>query len=710
MGLYENINTKKIDIFSELFMTDNSSNKKNTENFQTESMVHKLKTIKKRKKKQLNNFKNIEELQNIHEGFDINQEKDQEKDKEKEKPIIEGYQQYAYEKYSQHDIYKKNCDPNLYDGCDSVNENKNNADDPRAKIIGAINKAFKFVDEKTYLLADTIRKALSFEQFNKKKIPPKWLRDFETKRKEIGYQADKIGKGISEKERKKAQEADLQLKAYALGIDPKDATPEKLNELKFTIQSEGSDTLILKKYISWFLSIIVSCFAVYNWFFVMYFKDNDGKRVELIDITRKRLYQAKKNNYFLKLIYMFFQFAMFIPEKFELYFVKNIPDMFSKIMNPSFCFIILFFTLIYFLNNTLGMAKMFIVDSIMLDLRNFIVAGLNTAIVFLFGIHMVSFEFYFDVPWIIQEYQRIAVMSTIGMFFMIFFRILHFVIILFISVPVGGVLLMLYVLFNSFFSILYHRLFNDAFKDKTYYGIFEEINDFILKTNKMKTDCDNPSIFDKFAQIINYVSDIFCKYSFHFAFLYMLVYSIIDYMSNIKAPLLKTSLLCINSMLILIFSVLSVSTYMKNNENKLKNGETDTKAKETLSDDRINQYKSKVEQEINEATNQVREPSAPPLETMKTDDVLVEPSAPTIDLLNGISGSAGIANLSGVDTFTKLPAARLLGENLPIAKSLSKVPVAGEIPKVPVVKKSSTGYGLPSVKTNFIPEISSFFM
>ena len=59
MGLYENINTKKIDIFSELFMTDNSSNKKHINDFQTESMVHKLKTIKKKKKKQLNNFKNI---------------------------------------------------------------------------------------------------------------------------------------------------------------------------------------------------------------------------------------------------------------------------------------------------------------------------------------------------------------------------------------------------------------------------------------------------------------------------------------------------------------------------------------------------------------------------------------------------------------------------------------------------------------------------
>ena len=624
MGLYENINTKKIDIFSELFMTDNSSNKKNTENFQTESMVYKLKTVKKKKKKQSNNFKNIEELQNIHEVNDSDNNKKENNEKETNEPIIEGYQPYAYEKYKQKDIYKKNCDPDLYDGCDSVKENKNNADDPRAKLISIINKAFQFVDEKSYLLADNTRKALSFEQFNKKKIPPKWLRDFETKRKEVSYQASKIGKGISENERKKMQEADLQLKAYSLGIDPKDATPEKLNELKFTIQSEGSDTLILKKYISWFLSIIVSCFAVYNWFFIMFFKDDEDKRVELIDITRRGLYIAKKNNYLLKVIYMFFQFAMFIPEKFELYFVKNIPDMFSKLMSPSFCFIILFFGLIYFLNNTLDMARMFIIDSIMLDLRNFIVASLNTIVVFLFGIHMISFEFYFDVPYMVQEAQRMAIMSTIGILFMIFFRILHFVIILFISVPVGGVLLMLYVLFNSFFSILYHRIFNKAFSNKTYLQIFKEINAFIMKPKKEKTDCDEPSILDKFAQLMNFISAIFCKYCFHSAFLYMLVYSIIDYMTNIKAPLLKTSLLSINSMLILIFSVLSVSTYMKNNKNKSNNEEFDTTIKEKINDTKINNYKDKVEKIINNARN-----SASPVPSV--------PSVPSVPLMNTLS-------------------------------------------------------------------------
>ena len=602
MGLYENINTKKLDIFSELFMTDNSSNKKHIDDFQTESMVHKLKTIKKKKKKQLNNFKNIEELQNIHEHHINN---DNENDQQKQRPIVEGFQQYAYEKYSQHDIYKKNCDPNLYDGCDSVNENKNNADDPRAKIIGAINKAFKFVDEKTYSLADTIRKALSFEEFTKKqKIPPKWLRDLQSKSKEVSYQAGKIGKGISENERKKMQEADLKMKAYSLGIDPKDLTPEKLNEIKFTIQNEGSDTMVLKKYMSWFLSIIVSCFAVYNWFFVMYYKDDNDKRVDLFDISRRGLYQAKKNNYFLKLIYMFFQFAMFIPEKFELYFVKNIPDMFSKIMNPSFCFITLFFALIYFLNNCLGMAKMFIIDSIMLDLKNFIVATLNTIVVFLFGVHMVSFEFYFDIPYMIQEAQKMVVMSTLGFFFMIFFRILHFVIILFISVPVGGVLLMLYVLFTSFFGIFAYSGFNP----KEIINKIIEINKFTsFKSKDYVSECDEPSIFDRFIRIINYISDFFYKYCFWIAFLYMLIYASVDYWQNIKAPLLKTSLLCINSMLILLFSVLCYTSYKANNNNKDSN--VDTQDKPTKLNENI--YKEKVNKIIEQATKSTVEPSRP---------------------------------------------------------------------------------------------------
>jgi hypothetical protein len=612
MGLYENINTKKIDIFSELFMPDNSSNKKHIENFQTESMVHKLTTIKKKKKKQLNNFKNIEELQNIHQEPEITQNKITQ-NKNKEPPIIEGYQQYAYEKYKQKDIYKKNCDPNLYDGCDSVNENKNNADDPRARLIGVINKAFQFFDEKTYLLADTIRKALSFEQFNKKKIPPKWLRDFETKRKEVSYQASKIGKGISENERKKMREADLQLKAYSLGIDPKEATPEKLNELRFTIQNEGSDTMILKKYISWFVSIVFSCFAVYNWFFVMYYRNKeDNSRVNLFDITRRGLYNAKKNNYFLKLIYMFFQFAMFIPEKFELYFVKNIPDMFSKIMNPSFCFMTLFFGLIYFINNCMSMAKMFIVDSIMLDLRNFIVAALNTIVVFLFGIHMVTFEFYFDVPYMIQEAQKMAVMSTLGIFFMIFFRIIHFVIILFISVPVGGVLLMLYVLFTSLFGIFAYSGFNP----KEIIKKIIEINKFTsFKSEEEKTECDEPSIFDRFIRIINYVSDFFYKYCFWIAFIYMLIYASIDYMSNIKAPLLKTSLLCINAMLILLFAVLCYTSF----KNKTKNEEPPPVEAKEVVDKEV--YKKKVNKIVEEAkktaeeynTNNIQRPSAPVL-------------------------------------------------------------------------------------------------
>ena len=598
MGLYENINTKKIDIFSELFMTDNSSNKKNVENFQTESMVHKLKTVKKKKKKQLNNFKNIEELQNIHQI--TNNE-----DNIEQPTIVEDFQQYAYEKYSQHDIYKKNCDPNLYDGCDSVNENKNNADDPRAKLIALINEAFSYVDKETYSLADTIRKALSFEEFTKKqKTPPKWLRDLQSKSKEVSYQAGKIGKGISENERKKMQEADLKMKAYSLGIEPKDVTPEKLNELKFTIQNEGSDTMTLKKYMSWFLSIIVSCFAVYNWFFVMYYKDDNDKRVDLFDISRRGLYQAKKNNYFLKLIYMFFQFAMFIPEKFELYFVKNIPDMFSKIMNPSFCFITLFFALIYFLNNCLGMAKMFIIDSIMLDLKNFIVAILNTIVVFLFGIHMVSFEFYFDIPYMVQEAQKMAIMSTVGILFMIFFRIIHFVIILFISVPVGGVLLMLYVLFTSFFGIFAYSGFNP----KEIINKIIEINKFTsFKSKDYVSECDEPSIFDRFIRIVNYISDFFYKYCFWIAFLYMLIYASVDYWQNIKAPLLKTSLLCINSMLILLFSVLCYTSYKSKNNNNDSN--VDKQDKPTNINENI--YKEKVNKIIEQATKSTVEPSRP---------------------------------------------------------------------------------------------------
>jgi hypothetical protein len=248
------------------------------------------------------------------------------------------------------------------------------------------------------------------------------------------------------------------------------------------------------------------------------------------------------------------------------------------------------------------MAKMFIIDSIMLDLKNFIVATLNTIVVFLFGIHMVSFEFYFDIPYMVQEAQKMAIMSTVGILFMIFFRIIHFVIILFISVPVGGVLLMLYVLFTSFFGIFAYSGFNP----KEIINKIIEINKFTsFKSKDHVSECDEPSIFDRFIRIINYVSDFFYKYCFWIAFLYMLIYASVDYWQNIKAPLLKTSLLCINSMLILLFSVLCYTSYKdKNNKdsNIDKPGKPD---KPTNVNEKI--YKEKVDKIIEEA----RKPSHP---------------------------------------------------------------------------------------------------
>ena len=204
----------------------------------------------------------------------------------------------------------------------------------------------------------------------------------------------------------------------------------------------------------------------------------------------------------------------------------------------------------------------------------------------------------------VQEAQKMAIMSTVGILFMIFFRIIHFVIILFISVPVGGVLLMLYVLFTSFFGIFAYSGFNP----KEIINKIIEINKFTsFKSKDYVSECDEPSIFDRFIRIINYISDFFYKYCFWIAFLYMLIYASVDYWQNIKAPLLKTSLLCINSMLILLFSVLCYTSYKSKNNNNDSN--VDKQDKPTNINENI--YKEKVNKIIEQATKSTVEPSRP---------------------------------------------------------------------------------------------------
>ena len=53
----------------------------------------------------------------------------------------------------------------------------------------------------------------------------------------------------------------------------------------------NDDIILVKKHFASFLSLSVSCFVVYNWFYVMYFTNKSGERVKTLELSLKKIKQ-----------------------------------------------------------------------------------------------------------------------------------------------------------------------------------------------------------------------------------------------------------------------------------------------------------------------------------------------------------------------------------------------------------------------------------
>lgn len=137
---------------------DNSSRKTFSEtnnklNFQTENMVHKIKTVHKKKKKY--NYKNIEQLENIHDANDDSSPESE--------PIIEGLAVLPVATFSDEDWTK---DDDIYEGGGKTSA-------PTNQFSGGniINVMYESVNNVTTKIAEIIVKILSGKTHNDADIP-----------------------------------------------------------------------------------------------------------------------------------------------------------------------------------------------------------------------------------------------------------------------------------------------------------------------------------------------------------------------------------------------------------------------------------------------------------------------------------------------------------------------------------------------------------
>ncbi len=93
--------------------------------------------------------------------------------------------------------------------------------------------------------------------------------------------------------------------------------------------------LILKKYINWIFAIIVASIGVYNWCFIMFYRNEGNVRVNVWNVPRDNIKKRASSNPFFSFIELFTDIPLFFTDFFKKYIIDWIPDtIMSKIDDP----------------------------------------------------------------------------------------------------------------------------------------------------------------------------------------------------------------------------------------------------------------------------------------------------------------------------------------------------------------------------------------
>lgn len=489
------------------------------DNFQIMNMKQKIKKIKKPKIKK-ENYKNIEELENIYDIPSSSLPSSPAK-------IVEGLRS----KSTNNDL-----DPNFlglpdkdFDGIDTPD--KGNKDDPRVAVINILNKLYEQINKFNYTIALYIAKILSIADSNENNV------------------SELLRKG---------------------------ANSRKLNQKQ---KDSKNDILIIQKYVGLFESVLVAFFATYNWFYIMfYYYTNQDKENNIVndekvgcrvDVPKLSSYYIQEQIHqradFLSIFYafvnFFFIFALAFVEYLQSFMMKIIPDNLRSLLNYKGCFVGVFLLLIVFFFKFNVFIYNFLIAVLKGDTKNITVSLMYffLLIIYFFGNYNMGL-LPKTLSYTVNSFMGF-ILSPITGFITAFLR---FIIVMLISVPLGAVACMLYMLINSLFGIMMNV---NIFK---YFGTFVRINEFIKHNNDPLANVPKSTedeIIYKVKSSYNNLIDFIYKYVFFIAYIVILVIAMIDYNNNITNSQLKFRLIIFSAivifiMLIAMLGISSIKNFM----------------------------------------------------------------------------------------------------------------------------------------------------
>jgi len=413
----------------EIFRTDDDKNINET--FQTVQMKEKLKNIKKRKKKRVN-FKNIEEFEVLE---NINNEEQEEKEDEKiesngDKPITISTVVYSF--------------------------------------YGAVNNFFS---------GKSLKEGIKFKRD-----------DYE------GY--DNVKEGARSSFDPRQMLIEFIEKTYdrmnSLNKNIAEFVLSSLTENKHTM----NDLAVTRENIVWLICILAATWGVFNWYFILFYARAEG--IPIFRFSRLQLLKMGVNNgdddssdsgpSIAKVTYWAGEFAVAFFEYFNDLFILTLPRLFAFFFDGRINFLAIFVGLIYAFKNFAIGFKNFMLGLLSNVTDNSLINAMYGILIVLYVLSAASLPLTGNIPVDMQ-----TTLDYIGAFMSpltsIIKMIIRFMVIMVISVPLGGLTIGAIFIYYSFFGIYHYQGVNKM--KGTLEGIINHVkykNSLYNKTKYCRSD------------------------------------------------------------------------------------------------------------------------------------------------------------------------------------------------------------------------------
>jgi hypothetical protein len=317
-----------------------------------------------------------------------------------------------------------------------------------------------------------------------------------------------------------------------------------------TSTATDQEKKIIIKNLNILFTLTISIIIVYNWFFVLFYRDEENNKTKVFDVNYRFF---EDYTFFLDYIFRFTLYPVdFVDKIFRNWFTWGVNSVFKYVTISWIVLFVFVFCIVYYWGQ-------FFTDLYYQSL-NILLRGVTTKhygssspasiSYYYFNILIVYalFTFYFSPVNIISfVFSPLVGVATLILSIMISCYL--------VSIP--GILIPFYLFVYSFFAIF-------IYSKKSWFQTYKDINVFIGKSifeddNECTAEdgCSNKSIFENFIDFIKLIVDLIYKYTFSISFIVILVYSIIDYYKNINTVNLKSNLINIT-----VFVIIVIVTYL----------------------------------------------------------------------------------------------------------------------------------------------------